>query len=56
MTVVCRAWWHFFVSWRKCQGEQNEEWNPGYRASGAGLDKTSWSNAEFRKMHNAAQG
>ena len=46
----------FLFRGENCQGEQNEEWNPGYRASGAGLDKTSWSNAEFRKVHNAAQG
>ena len=35
------------------QGEQNEKWNPGYRASGADLDTTSWSNADFAKVHNA---
>ena len=34
------------------QGEQNEQWNPGYRASGANLDSTSWSNADFAKVHN----
>ena len=34
------------------QGEQNEEWNPGYRASGANLDETSWSNRDFEKVHN----
>lgn len=34
------------------QGEQNEEWNPGYRLSGAGLDHTSWSNSDFAKVHN----
>jgi hypothetical protein len=34
------------------QGEQNEEWNPGYRASGANLDTTHWSNADFAQVHN----
>lgn len=34
------------------QGEQNEQWNPGYRASGAALDEKSWSNADFAKVHN----
>ena len=34
------------------QGEQNEEWNPGYKHSGLGLDHTSWSNRDFQKIHN----
>jgi hypothetical protein len=44
-----RAWCSRVTSWclHGCRR------NPGYRASGAELDTTSWSNADFAKVHNA---